>query len=194
MKTLCVITPTISRPTLRRAITSARLTPDDEWLVIGDGSQSEAEAVVESLAILPYLQYVEGPRTRNRGNEQRDLGMSLSDRDYFLFLDDDDVFERGAIDIIRHHLETADKTKPFMFRMHHNGGVIWTSRELFPGNVGGSMFCVPNIPDRLGWWSGWSNEQTSDLEFIESTLQHWDAKNDLVWSGDVIVRCNPERI
>lgn len=188
MKTICVITPTISRPTLRKALTSARLMPGDEWIVVGDGPQSGAERVVESLAIIPYLHYIEGPLTRNKGNEQRDLGMSLSDKDYFLFMDDDDEFVPGAIPIVRRHLREAHGLHPMIFRMWHNGHVIWTSRMIEPGNVGGSMFCIPNIPGRLGRWSGWPNPQTSDLEFLNDTLRYWDARNDLIWSGDVIVR------
>lgn len=188
MKTICVITPTISRPTLRKALISARLTPEDEWVVVGDGPQPGAEAVVESLAIIPYLHYIEGPLTRNMGNEQRDIGMSLSHKDYFLFMDDDDEFVPGAVDIVRRHLREVKGPRPIIFRMHHNEHVIWTSRMLEPGNVGTSMFCIPNVPGRLGKWSGWPNPQTSDLEFLNDTLKYWNAKSDLIWSGDVIAR------
>lgn len=190
MKTIAIITPTISRPTLRRALTSARLTPDDEWLVIGDGPQPEAEKVCKGLAILPYLRYVEGKPTGNRGNEQRDFGMMLAAADYLLFLDDDDVFVSGAIDVVRRHLDEQPHPHPIIFRMFHNGGVIWASPELHPGNVGGAMFCAPNIKDKLGRWTGHPVEQISDMGFMRGTLAHY---KDLQWSGDVIVHCNPER-
>ena len=43
MFSICVITPTISRPTLERALTSAELTPGDEWLVIGEAPGAEED-------------------------------------------------------------------------------------------------------------------------------------------------------
>jgi len=190
LKTICVITPTIGRKTLKRALVSARLSPEDEWLVIGDGPQPDAERMVRDLVVIPYLRYFEGPLTHNQGNEQRDLGMSLSDRDYFLFLDDDDVFVPGAIKIVRRHLEESSRPRPIIFRMHHDGRVRWESTELFPGNVGGAMLCVPNIRDRLGRW-GNASGFGSDMQFITSTLSCYD-QNDVIWSGDVIIDADKE--
>ena len=183
-----MITPTISRPTLKRALLSARLTPEDEWLVIGDGPQPEAERMVRDLAVIPYLRYLEGPFSQNWGCEQRDLAMSVSDRDYFLFLDDDDVFVPRAIDIVRYHLE-ALAPRPMIFRMYHNGRVRWESREMFPGNICTSMFCLPNAPDKLGRWSN-GGGYSSDLRFIQDTLACYD-QSEVIWSGDVIVRARP---
>lgn len=191
MKTICIITPTIGRPTLARALASGELAPGDEWIVVGDGPQPEAEQVVNQMG--PQYRYVEGSETRNRGNEQRDLGMSLASADYLLFLDDDDVFTPGAIGVVHGFLEDLPRPMPIIFRMHHNGHIIWQSQELWPGEVGGCMFCLPNVPGKLGRWAGWPNEQTSDLEFIKDTLRHY-GRGDLLWSGNVIVRCNPERI
>jgi len=117
--------------------------------------------------------------------------MSQAKSDYFLFLDDDDIFVRGAIDIVRRHIEEYPAPQPTMFRMWHNGVVRWGSRRMDPGNIGGSMFCPPNIPGKLGRWAGHNNEQTSDMGFIMSTLAHYRDGHQMHWSGDVIVRANP---
>jgi len=182
VSSLCIVTPTISRPTLARALRSAVLSPGDEWLVIGDGSQPEAEAQVAALNV-PGMHYVEGPETHHYGNEQRDLAMSMARAAYFLFLDDDDIFLPGALERIRHYVDGS----PVMFRMHHNGGIIWRDQMIAPGNTGGSMFCVPNVPGKFGRW-GDSQAYTSDQQFILATMKHWPT---LIWSGEIIVECNP---
>ncbi len=180
---LCVITPTISRPTLARALKSASLVPPDEWLVVGDGPQPEAARVVADLA-MPGVRYLEGPETRNQGNEQRDFAMALATADYFLFLDDDDVFTPGALETVRRQLAGA----PVMFRIRHNGGIIWREQVIAPGNTGGSMFCVPNVPGRFGRWGG-PRAYGRDYFFMLETMRHWPT---LVWLGDIIVECNPK--
>lgn len=186
MPTICTITPTISRPTLKRALTSARLEKGDEWIVVGDGPQPEAEAVCRGLRILPYLRYVEGPESHDWGNTQRDLGMSLSDKDYFVFVDDDDVFNSGAIQAIRYQLSDG----PLMFRIWHNGGVIWTSRDMSVGNVARSMFVIPNRPGKLARWAD-DPSYESDFSFIQRTMALW-RPTDLVWAGEIIQVCRPE--
>lgn len=183
---LCVITPTFGRETLRRLLVSDKLAEGDEWLVIGDGPQPHAEAVCDELRILPYLRYVEGPLTNDRRNSQRDLGMRLALADYLIFADDDDVFVPGAIKTIRRQLTG----NPFMFRIWHNGGVIWQNREIVPGNVGRSMFVVPNNPRRLARWAD-DPTYAGDVSFIQNTMKFYQLK-DLVWAGEIIQVMKPE--
>jgi hypothetical protein len=54
-------------------------------------------------------------RKRANGNAQRDYGMEQARGDYFLFLDDDDVFTPGAIGLIRPELNGY----PTVFKMRH---------------------------------------------------------------------------
>lgn len=175
---LCVITPTISRPTLYQAITSAIV---DEWLVIGDGPQLEAERIVNEVE---GIDYIEGPQTGDYGNAQRDLGIAQAQADYLSFLDDDDVFMPGAVETIKSQLDGS----PIIFRMlHPTGAVLWQRPGLSVGNVGGSMFIVPNVKSKLGKWAN-GKGYMSDFDFIETTLKHWGQPK---WAGDVIIRCQP---
>jgi glycosyltransferase involved in cell wall biosynthesis len=179
---ICVITPTIGRPTLERALTSARLQSGDEWIIFADGPQPEAFATYRRLwADMPYLFYIESEQlTGNYGNALRDLAMELSDCDYFLFLDDDDTFTSGAIETVRARMNGG----PVIFRMNHpENGVIWKETVVTPGNVGGSMLCLPNDRNRRARWGEFGGHG-SDVQFIEKTLTLWPAYE---WAGDVII-------
>ena len=178
-----IITPTKGRATLARTLRSAALGPYDEWLVIADGPQPQAREIVEAMGD-PRIRYIEGPKTGDYGNARRGMGIRLATQDYLLFMDDDDEYVPGALKIIRSQLNG----KPFMFRMEHNGGIIWRVPTAFPGNTGAAMFCVPNYPRLLGYWG---RGYTADDGFIRQTIELWGQEN-VIWSGDVIVRCHSE--
>lgn len=198
--TICIITPTRGRPTLERTINSITddlVSTDDYWLVLPDGELAWSKVI----GILPYSKEILllEPQSHlpqgDYGNKLRDLAMSSSrsDCDYFVFIDDDDVFTPGAIDIIKREI-AQHHPRPIMFRMiNGNGEILWKTREVTPGNVGGSMFCVPNDPDKLGKWDNGQGHR-SDFEFIRSTLEKYgpDWRQQLVWSGDMIIHCRPE--
>lgn len=195
---LCIITPTIGRPTLARTLASAQIGPGDEWIVIGDGPQPEARKMArqawgwrfyESVE-LKYLDYHKP--LGNYGNPLRDAAMQLSDKDYFIFLDDDDILAPNAMRIIKKELK-QHYPKPIMFRMiNANGRTIWREPIVTVGNVGGSMFCPRNDPDHLVKWADDDTYQ-SDFLFIEGCLktygENW--RQALVWSGDAIIICKP---
>lgn len=194
---ICIITPTVGRPTLRRTLESgaADLHPGDLWIIVGDGPQPLAQqtcqnvlenrfAFMETLIILG-----------DYGNPLRDQAMDLagSDQDYFIFLDDDDIFAPNAIQIIKREI-AEHYPRPIMFRMiNGNGELLWRTREVITGNIGGSMFCCPNTPGKLGAWANGAGHQ-SDLAFVEQTLKLYGPgwRQNLFWSGDVIVHCRPE--
>lgn len=198
---ICVITPTIGRPTLRRTLESGAkdLGADDQWVVVADGIQPVAMEIWRQLAT-PYLNvnYFEsladnGLPSGDYGNRLRDIHMRHHAEDYFIFLDDDDVFAPNAIKIIKREI-AEHYPRPIIFRMiNGNGELLWHTREVTPGNLGGSMFCCPNVPGRLGTWANGAGHQ-SDLHFIEHTLTLYGPgwRQNLFWSGDVIVHCRPE--
>lgn len=193
---ICVITPTIGRPTLRRALESgaAHLDAKDLWLVLGDGPQSEALETCKQVDFNCHTGFFESQESRgDYGNSLRDQAMAIATQDYFIFLDDDDIFVPGAIEIIKYEI-AEHYPRPIMFRMvNGNGELLWRTREVATGNIGGSMFCCPNDPDRLGIWENGAGHQ-SDLAFIEQTLKLYGPawRQNLFWSGDVIIRCRPE--
>jgi len=195
--TICVITPTIGRPTLKRTLESGQLTGGDQWLLLSDGHQPDVHELWNRLkADRPYLHWL-GTRVQKGeyGNLLRDTAMSLSKKDYFIFLDDDDIFAPNAIDIIKREIALY-YPNPIMFKMiNGNGEILWKTRDVTPGNVGGSMFCCPNNRDRLATWANGAGHR-SDFEFIRGTLEKYGAdwRQQLRWSGDVIIHCRPEDI
>lgn len=198
--TLCVITPTIGRPTLRRTLESGRLGTEDLWYVITDGPNEDVSKLCDVLETKHApLECIEMPKSGDYGNKQRDLAIRLSSDgpeiffDYFIFLDDDDIFTPGAVEVIKR--ETAKHyPRPIMFKMiNGNGETLWRNHEVTPGNVGGSMFCCPNIPGKLGVWANGAGHR-SDFEFMMGTLKKYGPgwRQHLVWSDEVIIHCRPE--
>src|SRR5258708_1298377 len=81
-KKLSVITP-VSRPELLPLV--AQSVPDlAEWLLVTDGS---LEIPCE---LRPHV-LIQGPRTRQWGDVQRQIGLAAATRPFVYFLDDDNV-------------------------------------------------------------------------------------------------------
>jgi len=192
---ICIITPTIGRPTLRRTLESgaADLGSNDLWIIFGDGLQTDAIETCEGVDFGCKTAFMESITTLgDYGNPLRDQAMSVATQDYFIFLDDDDVFAPGAIPIIKREI-AEHHPRPIMFRMiNGDGELLWHTRDVTPGNIGGSMFCCPNTPGRLGTWANGGGHR-SDFNFIEETLKLYGPgwRQNLFWSGDVIVHCRP---
>lgn len=194
---ICVITPTIGRPALRQTLESgaAHLSDGDLWLIVGDGPQPEALEICRQVLGNRFAFMATEIKLGDYGNPLRDQAMKFTeqDQDYFVFLDDDDAFAPNAIPIIKREI-AQHYPGPIMFRMiNGNGELLWHTREVTPGNVGGSMFCCPNTPGRLGTWTNGTGHR-SDFNFIEQTLKLYGPgwRQNLFWSGDVIVHCRPE--
>jgi hypothetical protein len=192
---ICIITPTIGRPTLKRTLESGAkdLDVDDLWMIIGDGPQSEVVEVCKQVDFHCQSAYLESVEARgDYGNPLRDQAMSIATQDYFVFLDDDDIFAHNAVQIIKREI-AEHHPRPIMFKMvNGNGEILWRTREVTPGNVGGSMFCCPNTLGRLGTWANGGGHR-SDFNFMEQTLKLYGPgwRQNLHWSGDVIVHCRP---
>lgn len=192
---LSIIIPTVSRATLRRTLLSIRPVSLVEVLVIGDGKQPQAKALVKELRTeVPYhLHYLKGPSTQNWGNEQRNLGIEKAQGDHLLFIDDDDIYTPDAFKVIARSL-SAYPDNPIIFRMldwHNNRYILWRKRKLALGNIGTPMVCLPNNNNRLGKWPEGVKEYAGDAHFIHSTLSRWPKKA-IVWLEDCIVICRPE--
>jgi hypothetical protein len=97
---------------------------NDLWLVLGDGPQPEALEVCKQVPFNCQSAFLESAVSLgDYGNPLRDQAMSIATQDYFLFLDDDDVFAPNAIQVIKREI-AEHFTRPIMFRMINGNGEI----------------------------------------------------------------------
>lgn len=186
--TLCIITPTIGRPSLSATLDSAVLGKGDEWLVIGDGPQLFAEGQVNKRS--RDIKYSYTPQTGDYGNFQRDIAMQLSFKDWFVFIDDDDIFAPNALGMIRQTVANSEPC-PWIFRMiTPQGETLWKNQVVSRGVIGGSMLVLPNVPEKTGQWSD-NSSYDSDFLFIQETLRLWEPVRPK-WAADVIIICKPK--
>ena len=154
--TFSVIIPTSGRKSLSRALASAaeQLEPGDEILVLCD-------------------------RTGDRGNTARQQLVERARGTHLVFIDDDDQFARDAFAVMRRFaVEHPGRIGIFRFRKR-DGSILWREPEIRRGNVGTPMYCVPNVPGKVGSWllspvltSRTGRRYTvGDYEFIRSTVE-----------------------
>lgn len=146
---LSVIVPTTGRRSLKATLDSIveQLEPGDELLVRCSRDADYGSAARQSLT-------------------ERACGTHL------VFIDDDDQFARGAFDVIRRFArENPDRIG--MFRMRYlDGRLLWTEPVFRRRNVSTQMFCVPNIPDKLGKWPvDRPRTKGMDWAFISETVE-----------------------
>jgi glycosyltransferase involved in cell wall biosynthesis len=185
MTRLSIITPTIGRASLRTMLSGLlpQLESTDEVFVIGDGDQPKAREIVKELAS-PLIQYWEIPLIRNFGNPQRNEAIKVAKGDYLCFVDDDDRVHPNYASVIK-DLAGKNPGRPLMVRMKAFCGILWRDKNPSFGNMSGQMFVPPNVPDRLGKWSG---KYEADFDFIWSTLNKYpDRERSIVWGEEVIV-------
>jgi len=180
--TVSIVTPTIGRPSLRVMLDGLLPQLDlvgDEVFVIGDGPQLEAEKICAGRSV----KYSEIPLIQNYGNPQRNLAIQKAKGDLIMFVDDDDEVMPGAIEMVRKAAE-MNPGRPLMFKMHHQGRVLWATPHIALGNVSGQMFVVPNVKEKIGAWSG---RYAADFDFITSTVVKFTLDS-LVWRNEIIAR------
>ncbi len=163
--TLSVLVVSTGRSTLARTIggLAAQLRPGDELLVdVNDDSPA--------------------------GHRARQRLMERARGDYMVFSDDDDLWTKDALSVVR---KQCRKAKPALhiFRMilrergPRLGVVMWARPEIYEGNVSTQMLVVPNVPEGLGRWS---DRYEGDYDFAVSTA----ANLDVVWHEEVVVARN----
>lgn len=179
--TLSVIMPTCGRPTLARAISSVvdQLEHGDELIVVGDGEQDVSAETVGDFQPASVF-YVETQRPGSVfGNWQRDWGMELAAgrSSHLAFLDDDDCYVPGALDVIRDALiESFDHQEAHIFRAewgpghHAHGVVLWADREVREANVATPMVVLPNRPYARSWWDFNERGIVSDFGFLSAAI------------------------
>jgi hypothetical protein len=101
------------------------------------------------------------------GHRARNRMMPRARADALVFLDDDDVYVPGALEIIRSYYgQMPDRMHIFRMRQP-DGSLLWSHAGLALGNVSTQMICVPN--GSFGQWNERAYE--GDWHFIQSTAQ-----------------------
>lgn len=158
---LSVIIPTVGRDTLDAAVESCA--GADEVIVVHD-------------------------QTGDHGYTARHKGMAQATGTHLAFMDDDDVYTPGAIQVMRD--QACDR--PVIFKMdHYTHGILWRDQEVRFGNVSTQMFVVPNEPERFGRWEphmpGWP-EPGGDYTFLKGCCERMGAP---VWRDELVAVLRP---
>lgn len=184
--TLSIIVPTLGRPSLAQTLESIlpQLTAKDEVIVVADPAGSHLRAHATCDQILDQCLWsclkCESDGT-GIGTAQRTLGMRLALNSHLAFIDDDDTYTDGALQLFR----WAACDKPVIFRMRHPQlGLLWEVPHVTYGNVGTPMFLVPNDPDRLGEWRAHTDDgHGADFTFITGCVEKMGKP---VWCPEVV--------
>lgn len=183
MSTLTIIIPTIGRKSLLTILGQIvpQLQKDDVVLVVGDGFQPKAAAMLEGYH--PQVQYHEYGPTRCWGHPQRNWAMLLAETTHIWCLDDDDEVLPGALAVMR---GAADECpgKILLFKIHHREFIIPDEPVVRLTNVSTQCVVFPNIPDRFGTWGFL---YAGDLEFVKSSVElHPDKLAGIAWRPEII--------
>ena len=188
--TLSIIIPTCGRSSLARTLASiaTQLKDGDQVVVVGDGDQPKAWDICQASDVA-RLTYDETAPTHRHGGTQRQYGMQIATGDALLFMDDDDIYVPGALDLVREGLtQRPDCLLLFRFLDKH-GGLIWRDPVIRETNVGTPCFVVPN---RREWLGTWTERYEGDYDFIRSTVDRWPGGDDgVVWVADLLADCRP---
>lgn len=142
--------------------------PEDEVIVGSDGSHAEVTNCMLALADERFSLVVYPKAPLGKGNGIRDRMMTRAKGDWILFIDDDDAYVPGALEIVR--TAVTDTYTPHLFAMRTPEGLI-LGNSLEGCMVGGPQFVLPNRPAKFGRWA--SHERGADHGFITGTLEHY---------------------
>jgi hypothetical protein len=166
--TLSIVVATTGRPTLEAAIRSAtsQMVPGDELLVVFDDAGDAGDT----------------PRNRVMGSLH---GTHIT------FLDDDDVFRAGALDIIRRFARENPGRVGIFRRDMGMWGIAWGEEDLMSSATG--MYVVPNVAEKLGRFGnvpGVPRGRVGDYRFIVETVANL---GDPVWREEITQDIRPAK-
>jgi glycosyltransferase involved in cell wall biosynthesis len=165
--TFSVIVPTAGRRSLRTTLASVaeQLEPGDEALV---GCSDDDEF----------------------GHRTRQALMERARATHLVFIDDDDQLARGALATMRTFARQHPGTIGIFRMRRRDGRVLWSEPVLRLRNVGTPMFCVPNVPGKLGRWESPDYPRVADWEFIRSTVE---LQGEPVFRDEVVAHIRADR-
>jgi GT2 family glycosyltransferase len=182
---LSIVIPTIGRPSLERTLASCA--DADEIIVVLDTARGVTELPCQ---LPPNARLHVGMFGVVGGHAGRVAGIEMATGTHLAFMDDDDVYTRGAVELMR----AAASDRPIIFRMdHYSHGNLWRDQELRFGNVSTQMYVVPNDPARLGTWTPHMpglKEPGGDYTFIKETCERMGGP---VWRPEIIAKLRPDR-
>lgn len=196
---ISVVVPTTGRRTLVRTLASihqqlpkhSKLTL--EVLVVGDttdGPVPFAELVVRHYEEKMPVRYLTADGGHCWGNPARNYAMHQATGHWLSFMDDDDIYARGAFIAIYDGImnQAIDKPRPMIFNMIAPDGetVPGDHRSIEQGHVGTPCIVTPMVPGLLGRWG---DRYEGDYDFIRSTMELWTGEPD--WQTATIAICRP---
>jgi len=125
------------------------------------------------------------------GHKARNHLMRAARGDYLLFMDDDDAYVPGALDVVRAAVE-QDKTagqRMHLFRMQYaNGAQLWADPTVRLGNVSTQMVVVPWGVTRMFASCRWNEDlYEGDYHFIAACADRVPT----AWHEEVIALVRP---
>jgi glycosyltransferase involved in cell wall biosynthesis len=166
----------------------ARLLPNDEVIVVGDGKQDEARRICGFMNPRLPIRYIETPeRINDFGHGPSNFAYATATGTHILRIDDDDTYVEGVFDKVRAAAQ-ENPGKVIIFKMRAiarrlSYDLLWQSKVVGLGNVGTPMVVVPNNKAKLGTWGKWYG---GDHDFIASTVKNFGGDDLVVWKEDVI--------
>ena len=162
---LSFIVPTSGRATLARTLASiaSQIEQGDEILVYCD-------------------------KSAKWGNSSRDRMMEQASGTHLLFIDDDDAYADGALELVRKAVaEWPEHIHVFRMRSPRDNDP-WNGQEVKPGNLATPMLVWPNVGPFPPWAA--DDSGVSDFRFIEQSIRN--LKRELIWHEEVLAIVRPE--
>lgn len=195
------MTPTIGRASLAATAASVlpQLGPDDEWIVVADAERKDARGLLWNAA-WPASSHGKARFTWSYsrengsrfGNAQRDHALSLVRTSHVCFLDDDDVYRDGALDLFRKWAHDAPEAvhvgKAEWGAGHHAAGtVLWDRPEFAAGNIATCMVVYPFTADMPRWMDFNDRGVVSDFGWMQAAAEGREIR----WHPEIVATVRP---
>jgi len=188
---LTIIVPTIGRPSLAATIQSIarQIGWDDHVIVVTDGHRPLARDIFERwYDEFPGWEFLELPPDGNWGHGLRNQVLdTLKPGIPVCTIDDDDVYEDGALELMR----TAACDKPVIFRMRFGRGhradglVVWQQPRLQLGDIGTPMIVAPVCGARFGL------SYLGDFDYATALVAEL---GEPIWRDEVVAHIRPSAV
>lgn len=182
---LSIIVPTPDGDGLDNLFASldGQLFDRDEVIVVGDVHDGPLPDVARRVTERGHRWIALDAGHHCWGHCQINHGIAQATGEYLVFIDDDDVFARGALAAIRRAIGEQTAPRPLMFKFFAErlGRTLPETHDVIESAIGGHCLVAPNVPGRLGQWTC---RYGGDFDWIVSTLAHWP--DGPAWYDDVI--------